>query len=427
VDESRPDARAWAVRFRRWHPKTVDAVLAFVVATVGVLAPAVDRHHGPSVPVAVQVGGAVVAFVLLLLRRTWTLMVLLWSVVGAVVLMALSHGRDVLLPVAVIVVFTVASETDRRTAWLAGAGTALVLFTAGVVGSSESWLAPANVGVIAWVGMATAVGDAVRSRRAYVTAVEERARRAEQTREEEARRQVAEERLRIARELHDVLAHHIALINVQAGVATHVLRGSPDQAEQALGHVRRASRAVLDELGALVNVLRDSEETTSPMEPAPGLGRLPRLLDSFGAAGLRVESVIAGQRRSLPAAVDVAAYRVVQEALTNVHKHGGGACARLSLDFAADELHITIANVGGAGPGETCGEAGDVGGGSVEPGTGHGIMGMRERAMSVGGWIAAGRLDGGPFRLEASLPLLAPAGGSRWEGDGHGDPGSAGR
>ncbi|WP_258040299.1 sensor histidine kinase, partial [Streptomyces sp. SM9] len=185
------------------------------------------------------------------------------------------------------------------------------------------WYAQENFGIFAWLGLAAAAGDAVRSRRAYITAIHERADRAERTREEEARRRVAEERLRIARDLHDVVAHHIALVNVQAGVAAHVMDRRPDQAKEALAHVREASRSALDELRATVGLLRQSGDPEAPTEPAPGLARLDDLAERFRNAGLPVEIACPDRGDPLPAAVDLAAYRVVQEALTNVHKHAG--------------------------------------------------------------------------------------------------------
>jgi signal transduction histidine kinase len=248
------------------------------------------------------------------------------------------------------------------------------------------------VSLVAWVCLAAAAGDAVRSRRAYVAAVEERARRAEESREVEARRRVVEERLRIARELHDVVAHHIAMISVQAGVATHVLRAQPDAAAQALAHIRQASRTVLEELSVMLSVMRQSSESSAPTEPAPSLERLDELVGTFHTAGLAVEFELSGQPRALPPTVDLTAYRVVQESLTNVHKHGGGARARVEVGFAPDQLRIDIRNVGGKVA-------------ATPNGTGHGLLGMRERATAVGGSLSAGPTDAGEFRVRAVLPL----------------------
>lgn len=175
-----------------------------------------------------------------------------------------------------------------------------MLFVAAVITKSTSWYDGENLELVVWAGIATAVGDAVRSRRAYVAAMQDRAERAEQALEEEARRQVVEERLRIARELHDVVAHHIAVINVQAGVATHLLRDDPAGAEAALAHVRQGGRSVLDELAGILNVLRQPDDRSESMEPLPTLDQLDQLVATFAAAGLRIESRTVGARRTIP-------------------------------------------------------------------------------------------------------------------------------
>lgn len=292
------------------------------------------------------------------------------------------------------------------------------------------------VAAVAWAGTAVAAGDALRSRRAYAVATAERAQRAEETREEEARRRVAEERLRIARELHDVVAHQIALANVQAGVAAHVMDRRPDQARQALAHVREASRSALDELRATVGLLRQHGEPAAPMEPAPGLGLLDQLLDGFRRDGLQVtvEDRTGGgappaPQDPLPASVDLTAYRVIQESLANVRKHAGpgaGAVVRIRRDPGA--LEVVVDDDGAPGtaasllppqgrprpdaagdgtsqvpPGIPC-----PGGRSEERGTGgHGLLAMYERASALGGVCRAGARPGGGFRVWVRLPLSA--------------------
>jgi signal transduction histidine kinase len=268
--------------------------------------------------------------------------------------------------------------------------------------SPEVWDRPVNAIAFVWTALAVAVGEAVRNRRAFVSAIEERARRAEHTREQEARRRVAEERMRIARELHDIVGHHIALINVQAGVASHVLDTQPEQARQALAHVREAGRSALAELSATVAVLRQGDESDAPHEPVPGLGRLPALLETFDRAGLRVSREDEGEPRHLPTTVDLTAYRVVQESLTNVRKHAGTSAARLRLAYRRDELHIEVED-DGPGPGAAVPVGGRADGSA--DGTGHGLIGMRERAASVGGSFRAGPGPEGGFRVSVDLPL----------------------
>ncbi len=170
---------------------------------------------------------------------------------------------------AVIALYTVAASTDRPTTWRLGLLTMTVLTGTAMAAGPLPWYAQENLAILAWTGIGATGGDAVRSRRAFVQAIRERAERAERTREEEARRRVAEERLRIARDLHDVVAHHIALVNVQAGVAAHVMDKRPDQAKEALAHVREASRHALGELRATVGLLRQSGDPEAPTEPAP--------------------------------------------------------------------------------------------------------------------------------------------------------------
>ena len=252
--------------------------------------------------------------------------------------------------------------------------------------------------MLAWTGMATAVGDAARSRRAYVAAVEERARRAEQTREEEARRRVVEERLRIARELHDVVAHHIAVINVQAGVAAHVLRAAArSRPSAALAHVRPAPRhACSTELAVAARRAAPAPTTRDapPSRPA-GWRRLDELLDSLAAAGLAVEHRQHGEPRELPAAVDLAAYRIVQEALTNAHKHGTGTArgSRVRLHGGRRPWRSpTIAGITGAGPAAAARRRRRLGGTVI---VGH----ARARPPSVGGTLHRRARTDGRFRV----------------------------
>jgi signal transduction histidine kinase len=303
-------------------------------------------------------------------------------------------------PVAVAVaLYAAATRTDRRTAWRLGACAAVALSAAAMITRPTLEDLPANLGLIAWTFLSVAVGDAVRSRRELLASAMERAERAERTRDEEARRRVTEERMRIARELHDVVAHHITLVNAQAGVAHHLMRTDPDHAYQALERIRDTSRAALDELRATVGLLRSSGERAAPREPAPGLAGLDDLLESFRHSGLTVELERTGEPVGLPPITDLTAYRIIQEALTNTHKHAGRATAHVGLDFRPDVLHVTVADDGrgrGAAPGA---------------GTGHGMIGMHERARAVGGTLSAGPLPDRGFRIHAELPL--PAGGGR--------------
>jgi signal transduction histidine kinase len=380
--------RAWAAAAR--HPQVVDTLLGVLVGVLSLL----SVLSGPrSIPgrslTALDVLIAAVAALLVALRR-WRPVAVLVVVTVAAAWARIDGGEVyVLTAVSVVSAYTVASRRRRTIAWTAGAAAALAVYLAAVFFDGQLWDSSESLEDLAWMGMAVAIGDAVRTRRAYVAAVEERAVRAEQSRDEEAKRRVAEERLRIARELHDIVAHHIALINVQAEVASHVLREEPDQAEQALTHVRKSVRTVLEELSAVLTVLRRADDPEPSTEPVPGLARLGGLLDSVVAAGLRVAHQQEGEARPLPSAVDLAAYRIVQESLTNVRKHGRDPNAQVRLTYTPEGLTITVENRAGTATG-------------AHPG--HGLTGMRERAASVGGTLDAGPGAGGRFAVRAFLP-----------------------
>ncbi|MFC9459573.1 sensor histidine kinase [Streptomyces sp. NPDC056983] len=384
----------------------MDAALAAAVLLCMIAASFVDPNGGRDgtpmwgtrSPQVLSVVLMVLGAAALVLRRRAPMAVL--AATSAVTLAELVTG-DPRAPVAmsaVVALYTVAATTDRPTTWRVGLATMTVLTGAAMLAGPLPWYAQENLGVFAWTGMAAAAGDAVRSRRAFVDAIRERAERAERTREEEARRRVAEERLRIARDLHDVVAHHIALVNVQAGVASHVMDKRPDQAKEALSHVREASRSALNELRATVGLLRQSGDPEAPTEPAPGLDRLEDLVGTFRNAGLPVEVACADRATGLQAAVDLAAYRIIQEALTNVQKHAGAeAKAEVSVVRVGPNIEVTILD-NGPGAEQPSPDSG-----------GHGLLGMRERVAAIGGSCSAGPRYGGGFRVHAILPVQARA------------------
>ncbi|WOX16354.1 sensor histidine kinase [Streptomyces sp. N50] len=371
------------------HPQAADVALGLLVVTVILLAVRAGRPLG-----AEDLAAGATAFALIAARRRWPL-----PVFGAVTAASAAfnlHAALVgpLLAANVICTYTVASRTDRRTAAVTGAVTVVTVYVAVVIGAGRTWTDPQNAAILVWGVLAVVVGDATRIRLANLDAVEVRARQAEHSRDEEARRRVVEERLRIARDLHDVVAHHIAVINVQVGVAAHLLRERPDAAEEALAHVRQATRTVLAELSTVLDVLRSEEQdaghAAATTEPPPGLSRLAAMLDSLAAVGLRVEHRQEGEARPLPSAVDLAAYRIVQESLTNAHKHGSEPAARLRLDYTPAGLGITVENAAGRPVPDAAG-------------CGHGLIGLRERVSSVGGRVRTGR-DDGRFTVDAFLP-----------------------
>jgi signal transduction histidine kinase len=377
----------------------MDAVLATAVLVCMVAGSFVEPRHRDSVSwvlrtpdplslLLMTLGAAALVF-----RRRAPMTVLALTGALSVVESVTGDPRAPVAMSAVIALYTVASTTDRPTTWRVGLLTMTVLTGAAMAAGPLPWYAQENLGIFAWTGIGATAGDAVRSRRAFVQAIRERAEKAERTREEEARRRVAEERLRIARDLHDVVAHHIALVNVQAGVAAHVMDKRPDQAKEALAHVREASRSALNELRATVGLLRQSGDPEAPTEPAPGLDRLDELTGTFRSAGLHIEVARADQGTSLPAAVDLAAYRIIQEALTNVQKHAGPqAKAEVSVVRVGPHIEITVLD-DGSGEHETQG------------GGGHGLLGMRERVTALRGTLTTGPRYGGGFRVHAILPV----------------------
>ncbi|MFE5094441.1 sensor histidine kinase [Streptomyces sp. NPDC056638] len=406
------------LRIRYWlrdHPLALDTALALAVLVAMIIGSFV-RPGAPNGPTfgtrRPEASGAVLMVlgaVALIWRRRRPMAVLAATAGLTVVELVRSDPPAPVVMSTVIALYTVAARTDRPTTWRVGLLTMAALTAAAMLFGAAPWYSQENFGVFAWTGMAGAVGDAVRSRRAFVDAIRERAERAERTRDEEARRRVAEERLRIARDLHDVVAHHIALVNVQAGVAAHVMDKRPDQAKEALAHVREASRSALNELRATVGLLRQSGDPEAPTEPAPGLAVLDELVDTVRRAGLPVEVACTDRRPPLPAAVDLAAYRVIQEALTNVRKHAGpGAKAEVSVVRVGSTAEVTVID-NGSGGGDRNGDGG-----------GHGLLGMRERVTALGGSLTAGPRYGGGFRVHAILPVKARTAEPK-------EPGAAGR
>ncbi|MFC7532458.1 sensor histidine kinase [Actinoplanes sp. GCM10030250] len=381
----------WRVVAER--PLLLDFFLALVLAAAVFKAALPESTHRPT---GWDVLIAVVAFVAVLSRRRRPMLALTIATTATAAAVVQEVRNPGLIVALGVITYSIAAHTDRRRAWTCAAAASSVVYLTVVLLNRDVWWRADVIGVFAWVFLAAAVGDAARSHRAYVREVEERARRAEHSREEEARRRVTEERLRIARELHDVVAHHIAVINVQAGAAAHLLERRPGQVAPALHHIREASNSVLAEIQSVVGVLRSPDEPAEPAdtEPLPGLDQLPDLLTGLAAAGFPVEFRQVGDPGELPAVADLAAYRIAQEALTNAYKHGGGT-ARLTVRHTPAAVEIEVVNT--LPPGASA------------SGTGYGLLGMRERAASAGGTLTTG-LAGAGFRVHAVLPAGKPAG-----------------
>jgi len=345
----------------------------------------------------------VFTFAAVALRSRRPVPALALTTAGAACVLVLQGDVTLVVIAPLLALYSVAVRSDRRTTVLAWGVTAAVLPLTGAFGAPEFTLE--TLPLLPWTAVVAAVGDGLRNRRAYLAAVEERAVRAERSREQETLRRVAEERVRIARELHDVVAHHIAVVNVQAGVAEHLLSTQPAAAADALAHVRRSAAVVLEELGDILAVLREPGEPAEGSAPAPGLARLDALIESFAAAGLAVDWSLHGQPQELTPTVDLVAYRVLEEGLTNALKHGTGT-AHLSIQYDPSSLRLRVVNrtpaLAVAGPCHTSGAVGTTG-----AGTGHGLLGMRERAAAVGGTLSAAPGSNESFCVEAHLPLRA--------------------
>ncbi len=284
---------------------------------------------------------------------------------------------------------------ERLLAWAAvGVGWLVFLGLPWALGHSGAPKALATLAIAAWLLVALAGAEGVRNRR-------ERFAEARQARELQARRKADEERLRIAQELHDVLAHNISLINVQSGVALHLMDEKPEQARIALTAINDASADALREVRSVLGVLRGTGEQ-APRAPTAGLDRLDDLVTRTTAAGVRVTLELHGERRPLPASIDLAAFRIVQEALTNIVRHSGAGAATVELTYAPGELTVQVDD-DGHGPGAS-GDRREVPAMDGEGG-GNGIPGMRERALALGGTFDAGPRSDGGFRIRARIPV----------------------
>jgi signal transduction histidine kinase len=290
--------------------------------------------------------------------------------------------------------YNVAAHTPRRTAILGAlyvaVGMGLTLINSAAQTGITSDVVIADYGIF---GTAWIIGDWVRVRREYVTELEAKAAGREREREEQARLAIAEERSRIARELHDVVAHNVSVMVVQATAAKRVLEADPTAAHEALGSIETSGRIALTEMRRMLGVLR-SEDRPEALEPQPGIGQIERLAAQVRDAGLDVDLEIQGWPRMLSRGADLTAYRIVQEALTNTLKHAGQARAWVTLTYGDHELQIDVRD---NGRGALAGLKGS--------GAGQGLVGMHERALLYGGSLEVGPMMSGGWRVLASLPV----------------------
>ncbi|MCL8010965.1 sensor histidine kinase [Streptomyces sp. AS02] len=384
----------------RRHPRTVDvgvALAVFVCSLPGTVVTLPGHEPGLAWWPGVLLAG--VSCLALMWRHSRPRGTALVTAVCAMVMAGLGCLLTVLLlGPFMIALYTLALRSDRRTAnAFAGAGIALLIGTTLVFDPYDEPLSLKLLGPAAWLLLPTALGTMTRLRGAYLEAVRARAEDAERTREEETRRRVVEERLRIARDLHDVVAHHLVLAKIQAGAVARLLPGRPAEAGRITGELAGTTDSALRELKATVGLLRHhaDEPEGRPGTTTPGLGRLPELVESFQGAGLKVAVTTEGVPRALSAGADLTAYRIVQEALTNVTKHADDRSAEVRLVYGDDRLVLSVSNGGRVGRVSP----------SLSAGGGYGLIGMRERARSVGGRIRLGHRPQGGFEVIAELPF----------------------
>jgi signal transduction histidine kinase len=369
----------------------VDAAVLLVAGAIVVVGVAL-RADASTLPLALAL--AVAATATLVLRRSAPTATLAISGALVLALFAVDHAAGAVAVVApAIALYSLALSRGRLHLVVAVVAAAAAVIVADVflAGHNPHALTLQTAAHVALVAVPVLAAEALRNRRSYIRLLLERLELAERTREEEAQRRAEQERLRIARELHDVVAHTLTTINVQAGVAAHLADREPDRAGSALAAIESASHEALDELRAILGVLREANGAEVPLEPAPGLAGVPSLVDQFREAGGDVELQISGEQPDrLPEAVQLAAFRIVQESLTNAARHAPGAAARVRLAYEAERLSVSIEN-----------DSAPMGNGNGEAGVG--IVGMRERVGALGGSLAAGPSAAG-FRVEAELP-----------------------
>jgi signal transduction histidine kinase len=408
----------------RMHPRTVgfDVVLALgLAATMLVELWQADGTDTRITPLSVTVVLAASAPVVLRRHRPGLALVLAMGALYAV-MATVDIYQTVPFP-SMVAGYSLALATDRRTTVLAGL--ALVPPVIGAValfGHDDVLFRTAEIPKnLAFVAAPLLLGSAVRERRAAHAALVERAETAERTREEEARRRVGEERLRIARDVHDVVAHAMVAINVQAGVGAHLMDRDPERARQTLVDIKRVSGEALTDLRATLGAIRSTDDgagdlgdgAPAPTSPTQSLADLADLGRSLRTAGvdvdLDIDPAVDPSSARVPAAVAATGYRIVQEALTNVVRHARGAHAEVRVALEDDRVVIEVTDDGRGEP---------VVGVPPPEGTGNGIRGMRERAEVVGGSVEAGPSGDGGWRVRAELPVDAASAGSGVSGIG---------
>jgi signal transduction histidine kinase len=388
---------------RQWLAADVLAAAAAVITALLNIHP-----PGGMIPMAPR-GIAGITLVLLasapvVCRRRWpigTLAVVTGAVAALAALDRLPMSLDLM---AAMASYTAAARLDRRRSvpllLVSEAALAAVLAVA-----SARNLAGAGIQTLLVLAAAWFIGDSVSARHSYIAGVMEQAEQRRQAEAERAAQTVRAERVRIARELHDIVAHSLAVITVQAGVGHRLMADRPAEMADTLAMIEAAGRTAQDELAVVLGLLREEDSKGADLAPAPGLADLAELADNVRAAGTPVHMMVADRLAAISPALELSAYRVIQEALTNVVKHAPGALASVTVAMPGGQLRIEITDEGVAttAPVKTAAAA------SPASGSGHGLAGMRERVSAFGGSLAAGPVPGGGFRVVARIPLTAEA------------------
>ncbi|MGW4638476.1 sensor histidine kinase [Sphaerisporangium sp. NPDC004334] len=397
-------------RFAATNPLIVDVALALVFTGMTVaIEVAVARHplllgmtpeHGFRLPDRFSMTLTLVANLPLALRRRAPLVVLLISCAAAIVYHALGYyyGLNTMPPL--LALYTVAAQRSPRLAAV-GAVAILVMWTHAFLVGPVGLLGAGVVQAGVMIAVAWGFGNSARLLTDRSRRLAELSERLSRDQEDRARRAVSQERVRIARELHDVVAHHMSVISVQAGLARYVFTSDPVTARDALATIAQTGSEVMGEMRRLLSVLRiepEDEGDGVSYDPAPGLDRLGQLAERVRSAGVAVEVTVTGAARPLAPGVDLCAYRVVQESLTNVLKHAGPARAGVSLLYRPAELEIRVTDDGG----------GSERAAAPDSEKGHGLIGMRERVKLYKGTMAAGPRPLGGFEVVVTLPLSSP-------------------
>ena len=371
-----------------WRSWAFDALIALflIFVSITILVSMLHRDDFESIGLVVILlvihGGSA------LFRRRAPLVVMAMTLASGLAVHALGVPVVVLGVATLVALYSVATYRERVQSLVALGAASIAMTVANTSGQTQgdasTILGNALVLAIVWF-----LGDTQRARRAYVIQLEERTRELESAQDELAQRAVAEERIRIARELHDIVAHSMGLIAVQAGVGAHVIESRPEEARRSLETIENTSRSALGEIRRMLGLLRTAGDTADT-EPSPGLNELPKLADDLAAAGVEIDLRLDPPSKPLTAGTQLTIYRLVQEALTNVIKHSQARQARVSVQFVDRTSSVEIVDDGVALRDEPAG---------------HGIIGMRERVAMHGGSFEAGPLPEGGFRVAATIPI----------------------